>query len=59
MCVVVIDVDREGNAIKKKMGRKRDIKFNKYAKIHDLLSSFWKRIMKKVITNSIKNPVIC
>jgi hypothetical protein len=59
MRVVVIDVDRERKTINKKMGHKRSIKFMKFAEIYDLLSSFWKRIMKNVITNSIKNSAIC
>jgi len=40
MCVVVIEVDREGNVINKKMGHIRAIKFMKFAEIYDLLSSF-------------------
>jgi hypothetical protein len=59
MCVVAIDVDREKNVINKAMGQRGANKFMKFAEIYNLLSSFWKRIMKKVITNSIINPVIC
>jgi len=41
MYVVVIDVDREGNVINKKMEHKRGIKFMKFAEIYVLLSCFF------------------